>query len=239
LIGGTPAARNIVVRDNYTYRETAAGFSPYKVAAEIGYADGSDANGDVVLENNYFVGAFYIDHWSSATVRRNLVYDYRGPMVLTDSSVSGQTWSDNQFYGVPTLWTWQHGPNTPADFATWQAQAGLTRPGRYEGSGAPPNVAVVRPNQYEAGRANIIIYNWTQQPTVSVDLSAVLHAGDRYVVQNVQDFYGTPVARGTYQGGRIDLPMAGQAPPAPTGRAFTPPPVTGPTFNVFVVLKAP
>jgi hypothetical protein len=71
-----------------------------------------------------------------------------------------------------------------------------------------------------------------------VDLSAVLHVGDRYVVQNVQDFYGTPVARGTYEGGRIDLPMAGIAPPAPVGRAFTPPPVTGPTFNVFVVLKA-
>jgi hypothetical protein len=238
LIGGTPAADDIVVRDNYTYREAASGFSPYRVAAEIGYTGGSDANGDIVLENNYFVGALYINHWSSATVRGNLVYDYAGPMVLTDSSVSGQTWSDNRFYGVSSLWNWQHAPNTPADFTTWQAQTGLRRPGRYEGSGPPPDLLVVRPNQYEAGRANIIIYNWTQQPTVSVDLSAVLHVGDRYVVQNVQDFYGTPVARGIYEGGRIDLPMAGITPPAPVGRAFTPPLVTGPTFNVFVVLKA-
>jgi len=238
LIGGTPPANDIVVRNNFTYRDAASGFSPYRVAAEIGYIDGSNANGDVVLEDNYLIGGFYINRWSSGTVRGNLVYDYAGPMVLTDSSVSGPTWSDNRFYGVATLSNWQHAPNAPAVFATWVAQTGLTGPGSYAGSGAPPNLVVVRPNQYEAGRANIIAYNWAQQSTVSVDLSAVLNVGDRYVVQNAQDFYGSPVASGTYQGGSIQLPMAGITPPAPVGRAYTPPPVTGPTFNVFVVMKA-
>lgn len=239
LIGGTPPASDIVVRNNYTYREAASGFSPYKVAAAMGYVDGSNANGAVVLENNYFVGGLYISRWSSATVRGNLVYDYAGPMVLTDSSPSSQTWSDNRFYGVSTVSSWQRAPDKPANFATWQAQAGLPGAGRYEGKGAPPNLVVVRPNQYEAGRANIIVYNWAQQSTVSVDLSAVLNVGDRYVVQNAQDFSGTPVASGTYEGGSLALPMAAIPPPAPVGRAFTPPPVTGPTFNVFVVMKAP
>jgi len=208
------------------------------VAAEIGYVDGSKANGDVVLENNYFIGGFYINQWSSGTVRGNLVYDYGGPMVLTDSSVSGQTWSENRFYGVSTRSTWQQSPNAPAAFRTWEAQTGLTGAGRYEGSGAPPTLVIVRPNQYEAGRANIIVYNWAQQSTVSADLSGVLNVGDRYVVQNVQDFFGPPVASGSYEGGNIALPMAGRTPPAPVGRAFTPPPVTGPTFNVFVVMKS-
>jgi hypothetical protein len=239
LIGGTPPANDVVVRNNFTYREAASGFSPYKVAAEIGYIDGSNANGDVVLENNDFIGGLYINRWSSGIVRGNLVYDYAGPMVLTDSSVSGPTWSDNRFYGVSTLSNWQEAPNRPADFATWRAQTGLTGPGSYAGSGAPPNLVVVRPNQYEAGRANIVVYNWEQHATVSVDLSTLLNAGDRYVVRNVQDFDGTPVASGTYERGSIQLPMAGITPPAPVGRAFTPPPVTGPTFNVFVVMKAP
>ena len=237
LIGGTPVASDIVVRGNYTYREVASGFSPYKVAAEIGYTDGSRANGDVLLENNYFVGGFYINRWSSATVRGNLVYDYGGPMVLTDSSMSGQTWSENRFYGGSTQSTWQHAPNAPAAFGTWEAQTGRTGAGRYEGSGAPPTLVVVRPNQYEAGRANIIVYNWALQSTVSADLSRVLNVGDRYVVQNVQDFFGAPVASGSYEGGNIVLPMPGRTPPAPVGRAFTPPPVTGPTFNVFVIMK--
>ena len=239
LIGGTPAANDIVVRSNFTYREAASGFSPYKVAAEIGYIDGSNANGDVVLENNYFIGGLYINRWSSGNVRGNLVYDYAGPMVLTDSSASGPTWSDNRFYGVSSLSSWQRAPNSPADFATWQAQTGLPSPGRYAGSGLPPNLVVVRPNQYEAGRANIVVYNWEQDATVSVDLSTVLKVGDRYVVRNVQDFDGTPVASGTYEGGSIQLPMAAVAPPAVIGRASTPPPVTGPPFNVFVVMKAP
>ena len=61
---------------------------------------------------------------------------------------------------------------------------------------------------------------------------------DCCVVQNVQDFFGAPVASGRYEGGSIVLPMAGRTPPAPVGRGFTPPPVTGPTFNVFVVMKS-
>ncbi len=237
LIGGTPAANDIVVRSNFTYREAASGFSPYKVAAEIGYIDGAKANGDLVLENNYFIGGFYINRWSSGNVRGNLVYDYAGPMVLTDSSLNGQTWSDNRFYGVSSLSSWQRAPNSPADFATWQAQTGLPGPGRYAGSGLPPNLVVVRPNQYEAGRANIVVYNWEQHATVSVDLATVLNVGDRYVMRNVQDFDGTPVASGTYEGGSIQLPMAAVTPPAVIGRASTPSPVTGPTFNVFVIMK--
>src|SRR5437764_12995706 len=115
-----------------------------KVAVEIGYTEGSRANVDVLLENNYFIGGFYINQWSSGTVRGNLVYDYGGPMVLTDASVSGETWSDNRFYGVSTLSNWQHAPNAPAVFATWQAQTGLPGPGTYAGSGPPPNLVVGR-----------------------------------------------------------------------------------------------
>jgi hypothetical protein len=33
--------------------------------------------------------------------------------------------------------------------------------------------------------------------------------------------------------------MASLPGPLPIGRAFTPPPVTGPTFQVFVVMKTP
>lgn len=82
------------------------------------------------------------------------------------------------------------------------------------------NFAVIRPNKYESGRANIVVYNWEGYDEVPVDLdhaldegfaSVGLSDGDRYVVHNVEDLWAeTPVATGTYvTGGEnvITLPM--------------------------------
>jgi len=105
---------------------------------------------------------------------------------------------------------------------------------------APSQPAVfVRPNAYEAGRANVVVYNWSQQDTVPVALAGVLRRGDRYAVYNVQDFFGAPVAGGVYAGGPVRIPMRGVTPPAPIGGAPQPPPPTGTAFGVFVVTRLP
>ena len=73
----------------------------------------------------------------------------------------------------------------------------------YYGSTLPTGVKVfIRPNAYEAGRANIAIYNWDLQNTVSVNVSSVLSPGDGFEVRNAADFFGAPVLTGTYSGGR-------------------------------------
>ena len=73
------------------------------------------------------------------------------------------------------------------------------------------------------GRANLVVYNWSQQDTIPVALSDVLRRGDRYAVYNVQDFFGTPVVGGVYAGEAVRIPMRGVAPPAPIGGAPQPP----------------
>ena len=98
---------------------------------------------------------------------------------------------------------------------------------------------LVRRNAYEPGRANIIVYNWSGLATAAVDVSKVLHVGERYAVWNVQDLFGTPVAGGTYDGGSIILPMTAVPPPPPIGMASSPAPVTGPLFNVFLLARTP
>jgi len=238
MTGGTIPASDIVVRRNYTYWNGPSPPNPDALSLNVGYVMGPQ-NEDVVVEDNYVVGGLYLGKWTSAFVRRNVVYDYAGPMVVTDSGVIGHTWDANQFHGDSTLPDWMHVPNAPAGFATWKAQTGFANPGGYAGTGEPPNLVVVRPNKYEAGRANIVVYNWDQRSTVSVDVSGVLTPGDRYMVQNVQDFYGAPVASGTFDGSPLQLPMAGITPPTPIGRSYTPAPVTGPVFNVFVLMRAP
>ncbi|MEX0880061.1 MAG: S-layer homology domain-containing protein, partial [Thermoanaerobaculia bacterium] len=91
----------------------------------------------------------------------------------------------------------------------------------------------LRPNAYEAGRANITIYNWDLTPTVLVDLSGFLSPGAQYVVRNAQNPFAVPVLTGTYDGNLVPFPMTGLAPATPVG-VPTPPP-TGPEFNVFIL----
>ena len=108
-------------------------------------------------------------------------------------------------------------------------------------SGTKPTqpLVFVRPNAYEPGRAAVIIYNWSRQASVSVDLSSVLGVGRRYEVRNVQDLFGAPLVSGTFGGGTISFPMAGITPPTPVGLSSSPAPVTGPDFNVFLVTTLP
>lgn len=75
-----------------------------------------------------------------------------------------------------------------------------------QGPGAAPQV-FIRPNRYEPGRATVVVYNWAQTPTVSVDLSSFLRNGDSYQVIDVQNYFGGPVKSGRFDGSRVELPM--------------------------------
>jgi hypothetical protein len=68
----------------------------------------------------------------------------------------------------------------------------------------------VRPNRCEPARAHVAIYNWSGQPDVAVDLSDTgLVVGERFVVRDVQNYFGSPIAQGTYDGGSVTVPMTG------------------------------
>ncbi len=103
----------------------------------------------------------------------------------------------------------------------------------------------VRKNEYEPGRAHIIIYNWDLSATVLVDPNVsgtALNVGDTYQVRDVQNYYGAPtVDTTTYSGGLITIPMSASAPvAAPSGfpHAVLPyPTTTQPQFGVFVLQR--
>lgn len=240
IVGGHVPASGITLNENYTYRSN---YTNTKTA-ETGHE--RSVNQDLVCTNNYFVGGWwYVGAWTTATVTGNTLYNFGdGGMVWNIGNLSGHTWSGNTFFGDPTAMAWWHTTsdiildNSVTSFDGWRTQTGFADPGTYAGS-APAGVKiVVRPNQYEPGRATIIVYNWAHQSTVSVDVSGILNVGDRYVVQHAQDFYGAPIASGIYTGGPLALPMVSITPPTPLGTTTAQPaPVTGPTFNVFVLMK--
>jgi hypothetical protein len=242
LVGGQVPASGITINENYTYRTN---YSNTR-AADVGYDQ--VANQDVVLTNNYFVGGWSrVGAWATATVSGNTVFNFtNGSMLWNIGNLSGHSWSGNTFLGDSTATAWLYTTsgttldNSLTTFNGWRTLTGFTDPGTYAGSLPTGVKVVVRPNQYEPGRANIIVYNWAQQSTVSVDVSGILNVGDPYVVQHAQDFYGAPIASGTYDGGPLQLPMVSITPPTPLGTSTVEPaPVTGPTFNVFVLMRTP
>ena len=69
---------------------------------------------------------------------------------------------------------------------------------------------------------------------MAVDVSAVLPVGTSYHVVNAQNFYGQPIASGTYNGGTISLPMTGLTVATPVGAPA--PASSGPAFGAFILL---
>jgi hypothetical protein len=69
---------------------------------------------------------------------------------------------------------------------------------------------------------------------VAVDVSTVLSRGDEYRIQDVQDYYGTPVATGIYDGAPIVIGMMRATVSTPVGNINVT--HTPPNFGAFVLL---
>ncbi len=110
-------------------------------------------------------------------------------------------------------------------------------PGFTEHSSLPTtNEIYVRSNRHEANRSHIIVYNYEDLATVSVNFDGLIPAGTRYEVRSVQNYYGPLVTSGVYTGGSIRIPMGTpvtQPHAEPSG--YTTAEQTGRAFDVFVM----
>lgn len=200
----------------------------------------NDAGGDdLLLDGNYLAGGnnkclYLVGGWNAATVRNNVLHCPGGQLVLTPAGVSGWAWQNNAHYRDPTVVAWTHA-SVNYSYSNWKVASGLGASDTNPGTTPTGVKVVVTRNTYEVGRGHIVIYNWDHLATVNVDLSSVLSLGYNYEIVNAQDYYGPIVATGIYSGALVSLPMAGITPVAPVGRTYTPAPVTGPEFQVFVV----
>lgn len=69
-------------------------------------------------------------------------------------------------------------------------------------------IAVVQPNEYEPGRAHIIIYNFGNATSVQLDLSKAVKKGSTYQIHPIKDAWGKAVTTGKYQGGEVTVPVS-------------------------------
>ncbi|MEI6085336.1 MAG: hypothetical protein WCS70_13705 [Verrucomicrobiota bacterium] len=100
----------------------------------------------------------------------------------------------------------------------------------------------VRPSIYEANRANIIIYNWDKADAVKVDpkyFDGIVARGTDYVIRDPQNWFGPPIAKGTYDGKAISIPMKDLPIAEPIGIKSNKLMMhTAPEFGVFVIQEA-
>ncbi|MEI6179959.1 MAG: hypothetical protein WCP31_04345 [Chloroflexales bacterium] len=233
LVGGDVPAERVTIEQNYTY-------DVRNIDSNVELAYSTTANKDLLCQNNYFVGgnpSLNVRNWNQITMSGNQVIG-SGPLVgfplPADVSPSAYQWNNNTYYGINLT-----GPfafrSQATNFTGWKKITGFDSSSTYSAASPSGVKVVVRPNQYEPGRANIVVYNWSLSPTVDVDVSAVVPLGATYTVHDVQNYFGAPVLQGTYDGTPLRLPLAGVPPPIPIGGAITQPQVTGPAFNAFVI----
>jgi hypothetical protein len=98
-------------------------------------------------------------------------------------------------------------------------------------------VVFVRPNEYERGRANVIVYNWARLPELELDLSAAgLPRRASFELRDAENIFGPPVASGRFGSGRIKVRLRDLSIEPPVGSVPAPGPThTAPEFAVFVL----
>jgi hypothetical protein len=99
----------------------------------------------------------------------------------------------------------------------------------------------VRQDRYDESRVRIVIFNWDRHPTVNVDVSAInLAPGTTYEIRDAQNYFAGPIATGTYEGRRLQVPMTGlkpvRPPTAPASVEIVHP---APEFGAFLLIKSP
>lgn len=240
LISAPALITGMVATDNFLY------YSPGEAGIQfrLGNYDVSDSalyNKSIHVENNFAMGgALGLEmqyQWAQATVRNNVFIGNGATDVVHTggSSVNLYDWSGNLYYRDPSAAAWEQN-GLGYSFSDWKAATGLG--GSDSASSAPPAVTrvFVRPNQYEAGRAFIVVYNFGNDNSVPVDLSGIVTPGHHYVIRNVQALFAAPVDSGIYSGGAVAIPMTGVSPPRPIGRSSPRAAQrTGPYFDVFLV----
>ncbi len=203
----------------------------------------------LTFRNNIVQGMSVFNEWSGYVISGNKFTSGRTPVsgqsallalrMVAGAPYSGHQWNNNAyaapasspkvpFYLVP--------PGDLHNLATWRATTGYDLISTYLAGTFPGADIIVRPNQYEPGRAFITIWNWNAAPTVAVDLSSVLQPGDPYRMHHVYDVFGPPLLSGVYAGSPVSIPQTGFVPPPPIGNA-TPAATTSPHFNVFLVRR--
>lgn len=151
-----------------------------------------------------------------------------GTMAMSESSQrTNVTMTGNTLWGSAYVgWTYGGGGTFPTN--------------TFNSSRPAANWTAIYPNQYEAGRAMLVCFNWASAGSQNFDFSSFMSNGDPYVVRDAFNYYGTAITSGTYGGGNVSItlgasPTISTALQVPTG--YSQPTHPAPDYYVFIVSR--
>lgn len=233
----------------------------------LGFAtDGAKAtsNGKVTFLRNTVVGGstgLVMQGWTSASATDNEIVTTPASFGSTDivklytakpadptTVFSSYDWNRNAYvdpmYTTPGVWPTSFRLHDARSnfvkkrigFPIWQQTTGLDASSTYTRSGSGTRV-IVRPNEYQTGRAFVTVLNRNNADVVFFDLASTgLAAGQRFSIRDVQNLSGAPVYEGTYTGAAVPVSMNLTAITQPIGGSTAPVMHTPREFNAFVVV---
>jgi hypothetical protein len=145
-----------------------------------------DAVGSVTASGNKF-------YLNSATFGYTEIF--AGPSYPTG------TFNNNTYYNATGKDYFGRSGVGYVSFATWKSATGYDAASTTTGA-APSDSVTIIPNEYETGRAHIVIYAPSNPSSIDVDLSTTgLVHGQAYTIKNAFDYNGVAVTSGTYDSG--------------------------------------
>ena len=231
------SAERIVVSSNYVYNAPAnAGNKSNGI--RLGYED--TGNKDVRLLDNYVVSKtpILLWWWQNVEFQGNTIYSDGEAVELklaSGASSSTYRWDFNSYLSDSIAGPKFANTSGTFGFAQWRRATGLDLHSQASATRPAGADVFVRPNRYEAGRANIVIYNWDLRDRVSVDVSSVLSPGAQFEVRDAQNYFAAPLLRGVYKGEPLLLPTKLSKVALPIGNVERVPRHTAPEFVVFVI----
>ena len=209
------------------------------VEGNVVFNNGSISSKGVTESRNILFGGAVLAN--TPVVKSNVTYNGQTNLGYA-AGCTNSTVTDN-YFAAPLVWVKCSGTVKGNVLYDPSANGYGTFPTEYPDNtfhNARPTGTVirVRPNQYEPGRANIVVLNWDKRTETDVDLSqAGLATGDRFEIRDAQNYFGGAVASGTFNGAPVNLPLTRTTVAQPVGNGSTAARHTLPDLGTYVVLK--
>lgn len=220
----------------------------FRVTPQLQYSPGPFYK-DIIANGNYLVdGRIAAGSWQMATITNN--------KTIVTTLASPADWMPQNKGDAAPPWNWNNNtyivknstPNSQIfavegegffPFAKWQIRTKFDLNSTLSAVMPTVNFVTLKANQYDANRAQVIIYNWENLNSVVVPTSTLgWKAGDSLEIHSTED-YLKDVQVVAYNGNSItfDMQPASHSIAVPLGATAILGPDSFPKFGAFVVIK--